>query len=309
MLGALLGFVILKPPSASEAAWVADLLGWTIAVAIVLLLAAEATGLVPSWYDLYRATELMAAERVQYWVPLADVLGLDARWAGPFVHPGRTGEVGALLLVWGMTRAGATRAVLVAVGVLTLLVASSRTSYLGAAAGVGVVLLVAWWPRLTRALRGIAAAGAVVAGAGLLFVVVGANTGLTGRTSIWPAYLELWAGSPLWGAGEAGIGEAQGEGLLPAWAYHAHSLWLDVLARYGAVAFVAVVRRPGERGRRGRRRHATRRTQPPRGLSPSCWCRASRTRSSTGACPTSPCSSSCSRCSPCRPGGRCAAGR
>ena len=103
-----------------------------------------------------------------------------------------------------------------------------------------MVLLVAWWPRLTGALRGIAAAGAVVAGAGLLFVVVGANTGLTGRTSIWPAYLELWAGSPVWGAGEAGIGEAQREGLLPAWAYHAHSLWLDVLARYGAVAFVAV---------------------------------------------------------------------
>jgi O-antigen ligase len=75
-----------------------------------------------------------------------------------------------------------------------------------------------------------------------VLVVVGPNIGLSGRTTIWPTYLDLWRGSPWTGVGDAGVGAALSDGRLPAWAYHAHNSWLDLLARHGVVvlAFSAV---------------------------------------------------------------------
>lgn len=239
--GLLLGLALVKPPTAGQAAWVLDVLGWSLVVVIVVTLGLEATGTVPSWYDRWWATDLMLAEREQYWLPLAGVLGLDARWAGPFVHPGRVGEVAALLVAWGVTRVGTTRVVVTAGGLLALLLAGSRTSYLAAAAGVLAVVIIRGWPSLARPVRWAVVAlglGGLVA---TLVLIVGTNPGLTGRTSVWPTYYRLWQGDPLWGVGGAGVAQAQAQGLLPTWAYHAHSLWLDVLARHGLVVLVLVV--------------------------------------------------------------------
>jgi O-antigen ligase len=62
---------------------------------------------------------------------------------------------------------------------------------------------------------------------------VSSAANLTGRTTAWPIYLELWRGSPWTGTGADGIYAAIYDGVLPAWATHAHNLVLDALTRYG----------------------------------------------------------------------------
>jgi len=60
--------------------------------------------------------------------------------------------------------------------------------------------------------------------------------GLTGRERIWPAFLELWSESPWIGVG--GSGFATGNEITQQFG-HAHSLYIEELARSGLIGFVA----------------------------------------------------------------------
>lgn len=244
LMGAMLGLALLRPPDARASGWLLDVLAVGVSAVSLVVLLMEVVGLKGSWYDELQLGDLLTMERSMYWTPLADLLGLDGRWAGPFDHPGRAGQVGALILVWGLTRRGWVRPVLVAAGALFVLLAGSNTAYLSVAVGLALLVVVTALRRfgqLPRWLARVAIAGALLAVVLLLVVIVGPNTGLTGRTTIWPTYLELWRSSPWTGVGDVGIGAAQHAGLLPAWAYHAHNSWLDLLVRYGVPALVLSV--------------------------------------------------------------------
>ena len=261
LTGILVVLVWAKPPSASSASRALDVLAWSLVVAATLTLVAEALGLADSWYSQLNSWDLLAFERANYWLPLADIVGIDGRWAGPFIHPNRAGPVGGLLLVLALRRRGWSSWVFAVVGLVILALTASRTSQLAALAGVVLALLLPMIlrsPRVSPSPRGL---GTVAVGglAVLLLAPVwlapsvlstGSTVGntyvssamsLTGRTTLWPVYLDLWQTSPWTGLGASGIIQATYDGVLPRWGSHGHNLYIDALTRNGIVAFVLVL--------------------------------------------------------------------
>ena len=92
--------IVTKPPTGAQSAVVMDVLGWTVVGAAVLSLVLEVAGVIAPWDGFPRGTP-NAFERSAYWLPLADVLGLNGRWAVPWVHPSLAGPLGMFLVVWG----------------------------------------------------------------------------------------------------------------------------------------------------------------------------------------------------------------
>lgn len=257
LTGLLVVLVWAKPPSAMSASRSLDLLAWSLVAAAALTVAAEGLGLVDSWYAKLGSWDLLAFERASYWLPLADIVGIDGRWAGPFIHPNRAGPLGGLLLVLALRRRGWSSWVFAIVGLGILALTASRTSQLAALAGLVLVLclpLVLRAPRaepLPRAVGLVALVGTIAllaapvllaeeTAAGANPYVTSAMT-LTGRTSLWPVYLDLWQSSPWTGVGASGILQAISDEVLPMWGTHGHSLWIDALTRNGVVAFALVL--------------------------------------------------------------------
>jgi O-antigen ligase len=169
--------------------------------------------------------------------------------------------VGGLLLVLALRRRGWDSWVFAVTGLAILALTASRTSQLAALAGVLLVLCLPWVlraPRVSAPPRGIMAVAFVgvvallLAPAWLAPTVLGPGTSdgnvylssamtLTGRTTLWPVYVELWQSSPWTGLGASGIFEAIYSGVLPPWGSHAHNTYLDALTRNGVVAFVLVL--------------------------------------------------------------------
>lgn len=255
----LLAMLWTKPPDFRGARAAVDAVAWIFMGAVVVSVALEAADVVGSWYDLLRAqaelaqldtgeaagaTDLPppgAQDRAYYWLPFSSVLGLDGRWAGPFFHPNHAGPVGAFLVVLGTCRTGVLRWSAIGVGIAALLLTSSRTSLLAAVAGCAVVAS-AWWLRRDSRLSGWAKGAVIVLPASLAAIaVVGDNWGFTGRTEIWPTYVDLWMESPLLGIPDLRIAQAADAGVLPTWAMTAHSLLLDSLVRFGILGTLVVL--------------------------------------------------------------------
>jgi O-antigen ligase len=239
MVPVALLLVLGKPPTGAAALRAGDALGLAVVLGAVLALVLEVTGVVPSWYR-DAPVGMADYDRATYWLPLADLLGLDGRWAGPFDNPNLAGPAGALLLVYGVGRRGWVRWLFSVTGVAMLLLTSSRTSLIAAAAGVAV-LAATWWlrhpGRLPRSWRVALLALPPVL---LIVTVVRANPGLTGRTTVWPTMVELWQQSPWVGIGQTGFDAAIEAGTLPPWAHHAHNVWFDSLVRLGVVGAILV---------------------------------------------------------------------
>jgi len=237
----LLAGLWLRPPTEYGALRTADALGWALIASTVVTVALEATGVVPSWYERSDLGGLAESDRSFYWLPLREVLGLDGRWAGPFVHPNLAGPLGAALLVFGLGRAGVTRAAFAVVGTGVLLLTGSRNSLVAAAVGV-LVLVISWWlrraGRLPVPLRVTFAAVPVVA---LLAALYLRDPGFSGRTTVWPEFLRLWGDDRVLGVGQGGIDALIDDGVLPVWAHHAHNVALDTLVRYGIVGLLLMV--------------------------------------------------------------------
>ena len=81
LLGALLVFSLLKPPDFHHTRQATNFLLGGVAALCLITLVSEAAGLTNSWYgDL---PGLMQWEKENYWIPVAELLDLDGRWAGP----------------------------------------------------------------------------------------------------------------------------------------------------------------------------------------------------------------------------------
>lgn len=252
----LLAMLGIKPPDAAAARRIVDGVAWLLLAAAAFALVAEVVGWADSWYGrLAMEPGLSGFERDYYWLPLADVLGLEGRWAGPFVHPNHAGLLGGLLLVIGLSREGVRRGVLVLSGVLVLLLVQSRTAGVAAVGGVLCVAAAQWtWSGRDRVrLLWAAAVGAVLVALLTIPVLRGvsgssepgdylASYGTAmGRSDVWRTYAQLWQESPLLGVPDSRIAEAARDGLLPTWAATAHNLLLDTLTRLGLLGGLLLV--------------------------------------------------------------------
>jgi O-antigen ligase len=171
----------------------------------------------------------------RYFLPLNDILGIDGRWPGPFGHNGDTAMMGALIIVIAFAYWSRASWVFLLVGSFTLLLTNGRASMGAAAAGLIVIAMFVTTGPLARFRRSWRIGGGAVLlllGAAVMYL---RPAGLTGRERIWPAFLELWQTSPLLGVGGSGI--AVSGGVTQEFG-HAHSLYIDELARYGLVGFV-----------------------------------------------------------------------
>ena len=83
----------------------ADVFAWAVVGFSAFTLALESAGVIPYW-NLGDPAAMIANERAAYFLPLADVFGIEGRWSGPFAHPNLAGPAGGFLLILGATRRG-----------------------------------------------------------------------------------------------------------------------------------------------------------------------------------------------------------
>jgi O-antigen ligase len=228
----ILVMIWLKPPELREA-WTAILaFAWTVAGVLVLTRILEMLGVLAL---KAQPQGVIIFDEKSYFLPMNDLLGIDGRWPGPFGHNGPTAVMGALLIVIAVAHWTRASWVFIVVGGFTLLVTSGRASTGATIAAIIVLVVFSKNGRIARIPQVIRIwSGLVVLLAGAVFMYT-RSAGITGRSIFWPAFLELWESSPLVGVGTSGIsvsgGYTQQYG-------HAHSLFIDELARYGILGFV-----------------------------------------------------------------------
>jgi hypothetical protein len=228
----VLALLAVRPPTARELVVALRILGWSLAVVIVATLVLELTGVID---PMYMDPELVAWESDRYWLPLNGLLDMEGRWPGPFGHSGDTGAVAALVVVIGLAFRGRFAWIVVSIGVLGLLLTSVRVAMVATVVGIAILVLfsrsrlvqrIPMWLRLSAAILGVVA---VVA------VMLGQSSSLTGRTTIWPPFVDLWLTSPVTGVGATGIAANGG---ITALSVHAHNQYLDALVRTGLIGFL-----------------------------------------------------------------------
>jgi hypothetical protein len=228
----ILLMILFKPPRVSEG-WVALMaLGWATSVALVLTRVLEMLDVIRV---MFVPESIIISERGHYWLPLAGILGPDGRWPGPFGHNGTTAMMGALLVVLACARWTKSSPVFLSVGVLTLMLTGGRASIGAAICGIVVVLAFAQRGFMSRVPTWVRIAGALLVASAAAYVLMTADTGATGRQTIWPAFISLWQTSIWVGVGGAGI--AASGGVTQEFG-HAHNMYLDELARFGILGFV-----------------------------------------------------------------------
>ncbi len=228
----ILVMIWLKPPSVREV-WVAILaFAWATTLILVLTRVLEMLGTLSL---KAQPAGVIKFDEKRYFLPFNDLLGIDGRWPGPFGHNGDTAMMGAFLIVIALAYWTRSSWVFLAVGSITLLITSGRAS-MGAVIAAIVILVmfaqhsrIALIPRWIRIWGGI---GALFLGAVFMYSW---SAGSTGRETFWPAFLKLWESAPLVGIGSSGISVSGG---ITEQFGHAHSLYIDELARYGLLGFV-----------------------------------------------------------------------
>jgi hypothetical protein len=222
----------LKPPSVREA-WVAILaFAWATTFVIVLTRILEMFGVLAIKAQLQG---VITFDEERYFLPLNNLLGIEGRWPGPFGHNGDTAMMGAFLIVIALSYWTRSSWVFLFVGIFTLLITSGRASIGAVIAAIVILVMFAQSARIARIPRWLRIWGGIA----MLFLgaafMYSRSAGSTGRDSFWPAFLELWQSAPLVGVGSSGISVSGG---ITEQFGHAHSLYIDELARYGLFGFI-----------------------------------------------------------------------
>ena len=173
---------------------------------------------------------------------LSNIFGIETRWAGPFGSVNYAAPVGGLLLVSGMAFTGTNRALISLGGLLMLTLAQGRTT-LVAVLAAGLVL-VAYSDLVVQSahriqFRLLLAFGPAIT---LAIYVLTQDPTLAFRTQIWLNFWELFLSKPLSGVGSSGVGQYLSEQMVADPTFvphnHAHSVFLDLAARYGVLALI-----------------------------------------------------------------------
>lgn len=224
--------LIFKPPTVDECRTAA--IGFASGISLILMMT-RVLEMINVLEVRRQQPGVIQFDEERYFLPLNQVLGIDGRWPGPFGHNGDTAMMGALLIVLAFAFWSRASWIFLIVGALTLVLTNGRASIGAALAGL---ILIAMWSKSNR-LRAIPRGARIAVGS--LVLLVGAlymftrPAGLTGRDKIWPAFIDLWLESPWIGVGGRGI--ATGNEVAQAFG-HAHSLYIDELARWGLAGFL-----------------------------------------------------------------------
>jgi hypothetical protein len=225
----------VKTPTRKEAMRGILFFAWLVSGILVLTRLLEMLGVIAM---APVGDALVAYEKSNYWLPLSGWIGPEGRWPGPFFHNSQTGNVGAYLVVTGLALRRRSSVVFVLVGVVTLLITSSRGSMVAAVIGSAIVLFLGdfrWNARLPRPLL----VGATMAVGGMaVFVAYLASPNLTGRDAYWGAFIDLWQISPWTGVGITGR-MAMGPDSISG--TNGHNLIIDALAHYGIFAALVIL--------------------------------------------------------------------
>jgi len=231
---AMLLMVWFKTPALDEVIGTIVVTGYTICALLVGTRVLEMTGAIP----MASVSEgLVGFEKEHYWLPLSGWLGPEGRWPGPFGHNAKTGNIAAYLVVIGVALRTRSGVIFGIVGAVTLLLTSSRGSFVAAAIGVALVVLLGDYRWNRRLNRGVLVVSLLVVAIAAASLAVLASPNLTGRTTYWPAFLKLWQSSPLVGVGFTG--KQAGDPIISG--TNGHNLLIDVLAKYGILGLVPVV--------------------------------------------------------------------
>ena len=115
------------------------------------------------------------------------------------------------------------------------MVTSGRASIGAVIAAIVIMVMFAQNGRIARIPRWIRVSGGIGA---LMFGAIfmySWSAGSTGRDYFWPAFMDLWESAPFVGIGTSGIAVSGG---ITEQFGHAHSLYIDELARYGLLGFI-----------------------------------------------------------------------
>jgi O-antigen ligase len=176
---------------------------------------------------------------------LGDIFGIETRWAGPFGSVNYAAPIGGLLLVSGFAFAGANRALISFGGLVVLTLSQGRTT-LVAVLAAGLVLA-AYSNVVVQSAHRIQYRLLLVLGPAIALgiYILTQDPTLAFRTQIWLNFFELFLSKPLTGVGFSGVGEFINEQMLSDPLFiphnHAHSVYLDLAARYGVLALFLTV--------------------------------------------------------------------
>lgn len=224
-----------KPPTGDEAWRALVVVAWAITAMLVVTRGLEMAGLLDRYFVI---PEVVQFDLQNYWLPFSGSFELLGKWTGPFGASAHSAMAAGFVFVIGVVRWRWSSWVFVTVGVVVYLLSASRTMLLACLAAVFIMVLFSKWGALSRVpqwIRWLALSLAAILGAVVLF---NTGPGLTGRQSIWPAFLDVWRTSPWIGAGATGIEEAGG---LAAQSDVAHNLFVDLLARQGVLGLAIAV--------------------------------------------------------------------
>lgn len=231
----MLAMLAWKPPSGDEAWRALVVVAWAITAMLVVTRGLEMAGLLDRYYV---NPEVVQFDLENYWLPFSGSFELLGKWTGPFGASAHSAMAAGFVFVIGVVRWRWSSWVFVTVGVVVYLLSASRTMLLACLAAVFIMVLFSTWGALSRIpewVRWVALSAAALLGAVVLF---NTGPGLTGRQSIWPAFVNVWQTSPWIGAGGTGIEAAGG---LAAQSDVAHNLFVDLLARQGMLGLTIAV--------------------------------------------------------------------
>ncbi len=232
--------IMLKPPNGRDVAGASMLFSYLLIASAMASLALDSAGLVSSGFD----AAMTGYSRIPF---IGHFFAIDTRWQGPFGNVNYAGPVGAFLIVYGATVKSWHRVILIIGGIGIVLLSQARGAIFAMVAGL--VVLLAYSPSITRFSRPLLArvlifGGLIVAGSGYIWVT---DRTLGLRTDVWRDYLSLWKESPWIGVGDSGVTKyvIEGDGGTSTLRHvHGHSVFIDTLARNGAVMlalFLAVL--------------------------------------------------------------------
>lgn len=228
----ILVMIWTKPPRQDEVRAAVLAFAWATSAVLVITRILEMAG---ALVIKPQAQGVITFDKERYFLPLNDWLGIDGRWPGPFGHNGDTAMMAAFLIVIAFSYWTWASWVFILVGAATFLITDGRASIGATAAGLLVIgMLTSSGPlaRVQRKWRVLAGVLILVLGGAYMY---SRPAGLTGRENIWPAFIDLWHTSPWTGVGGSGIAVSGG---ITEHFGHAHSLYIDELARNGVLGFV-----------------------------------------------------------------------
>lgn len=219
--------ILVKPPKLQPLFCAADLFALGLLTIAVLSQIMHLTGILPFPTD-------GAPSRLPL---IAQNLGLEQRWVGPFASTSDAGPVGGFLAAYALIRHSFLRSILFVGGLLILAVTSSHTAVTSLTLSLVVTTWFLTWPKNTRIRIWFRLVLTFCVLGTSILIVAATNPTLNARIPIWIDYLAAWIQYPLVGLGTNGI-LANMEMFTH---QHAHNYYIDILTRHGLVGFLATV--------------------------------------------------------------------